>query len=130
MKDKAGILVPTNRLVHRVAKALEGRGIETEKAIPLFAQNVIHGPYNFDNGLPKITTYNTARGLTFDSVLLPQLTEPVFSEVPSQLRKKFLFMGIVRASNWIYLSTINGQEFKEMEPLKSAEKAGHVWIFD
>ncbi len=130
MKDKAGILVPTNRLVHRVAKALEGRGIETEKAIPLFAQNVIQGPYDFDNGLPKITTYNMARGLTFDSVLLPQLTEPVFSEIPSHLRKKFLFMGIVRASNWIYLSTIKGQEFKEMETLKSAGKAGHVWIFD
>jgi hypothetical protein len=95
----------------------------------LSAQNVIHRPYDFDNGLPKITTYKMARGLTFESVFLPQLTEPVFSELPSHLRKKFLFMGIVRAFNWIYLSTIKGQEFKEIETLKSAEKARHVCVF-
>ena len=71
-----------------------------------------------------------ARGLTFDSVFLPQLTERAFSEIPLNSRRKLLFLGIVRASKWVYLSTVKSQEFKEMDILKSAERAGHLWIFE
>ena len=128
LKDKLVILVPTNSLVHRLTKALKDRGIETEKAIALDAQNVIHAPYDLGNNLPKITTYHMARGLTFDSVLMPQLTENAFDRIPSNLRNRLLFGGITRASRWIYLSTVKGQEFKEMDTLKAAEKKGHIKI--
>lgn len=130
MKDKVGILVPINRLVHRVAKALEDRGIEAEKAIPLSAQNVIHKPYDFGNDLPKITTYPMARGLTFDSVLMPRLTENSFSKIPPFLRHRHLFVGITRACKWVYMSTVKGQEFGEMTKLKSAEIKGKIRILD
>jgi len=130
MKDKVGILVPTNRLVHRVAKALEDRGIEAEKAIPLSAQNVIHKPYDFGNDLPKITTYSMARGLTFDSVFMPQLTENAFSKIPLFLRHRHLFVGITRASKWVYMSTVKGEEFGEITKLKSAEIEGKIRILD
>jgi len=79
MKDRLAILVPTSSLVHRLTKAMKDRGVETEKAIALDAQNVIHTPYDLSNSLPKITTYHMARGLTFDSVLMPQLTENAFA---------------------------------------------------
>jgi superfamily I DNA/RNA helicase len=130
MKEKVGILVPTDSLVHRLTKALRDRGIETEKAIALDAQNVIHTPYDLSNDLPKITTYHMARGLTFDSVLMPQLTENAFAKIPSSLRYRLLFCGITRASRWVYLSTIKGQEFVGIGLLKLAEKEEHLKLFD
>ena len=130
MKDKVGILVPTNSLVHRVAKALEDKGIEAEKTIPLSAQNIIHRPYDFGNDLPKITTYLMAKGLTFDSVLMPLLTENAFSKIPPFLRHRHLFVGITRASKWVYMSTVKGQEFGEITKLKSAEIEGKIRILD
>lgn len=128
MKDKVGIFLPTNSLVHRVAKALKDRGIETEKAITKDAQNVIHTPYDFGNSLPKVTTYHMAKGLTFDSVLIPQLTENAFANIPSSLRCRLLFVGIARASKWVYMSTVRGQEFREIGILKLAEKEEHLRI--
>jgi len=128
MKDRVGILVLTNSLVHRVAKALKDRGIETEKAITKDAQNVIHTPYDFGNNLPKVTTFEMAKGLTFDSVLMPQLTENAFAKIPSSLRHRLLVVGITRASKWVYMSTVRGQEFREIGILKSAEKEEHLRI--
>ncbi len=130
MNDKVGILVPVSGLVHKMAKVLEDRGIETEKAIPLDAQNVIHEPYDFDSSLPKITTYPWAKGLTFDSVLMPLLTENAFSKIPPFLRHRNLFVGITRASKWVYLSTVKEQEFREMTRLKSAAIEGKIKILN
>jgi superfamily I DNA/RNA helicase len=128
MNENVGILVPTNSLVHRLAKDLEERGIALEKAIPIDAQNVIHTPYDFGNNRPKITTYYEAKGLSFDSVLMPQLTENVFSEILPHLRHRLIFIGIVRAAHWVYLSTVKGKECKEIHILKSAETDGHLTI--
>ncbi len=130
LKDSVLILLPTNSLVHRVAKNLKDRGIETEKAIALDAQNVIQARYDLGNNLPKITTYNMAKGLTFDSVLMPQLTENAFDKIPPSLRYRILFVGIARASRWVYLSTIKGQEFREMDALKAAEKKDQLRILN
>jgi superfamily I DNA/RNA helicase len=130
MKDKVGILVPTDKLVHRLAKALEDRGIETEKAVPWSAQNVIHRPYDFNNYLPKLTTYSMARGLTFNSVFMPRLVENAFSKITPLLRNLHLFVGITRASKWVYMSTVQGQEFEEITKLKSAEIEGKIRIID
>lgn len=127
-KNRVGILVPTNSLMHSLAKSLLDKGIETEKAVTMDAQNVIHSPYDFRNHLPKITTYSMAKGLTFDSVLLPRLTEDAFSDVPSSQQKRLLFLGITRASRWVYLSTVKGKEFREIETLRSAQSDGHLRI--
>ncbi len=127
-KNRVGILVPTNRLVHSLAKSLLDKGIETEKAITIDAQNVIHSPYDFRSNLPKITTYSMARGLTFDSVLLPRLTEDSLSGLSTMQQKQLLFMGISRASQWVYLSTVKGKEFLEMAELRSAQSDGQLRI--
>jgi superfamily I DNA/RNA helicase len=127
-KHRVGILVPTDRLVHSLAKSLLDKGIEAEKAISVDAQNVIHQPYSFHNNLPKITTYSMAKGLTFDSVLLPRLTENAFSPFSPSQRRQLLFEGISRASVWVYLSTVRGDEFGEMEILRSAQSDGHLRI--
>ncbi len=127
-KNRVGILVPTNSLVHGLAKSLLDKGIESEKAITMDAQNVIHMPYDFCNSLPKITTYSMSKGLMFDSVLLPRLTEDSFSAIPSSQQKQMLFVGISRATQWVYLSTVKGKEFREMATLRSAQSDGHLRI--
>jgi hypothetical protein len=93
------------------------------------AQNVIHNPFDFRNNNPKITTYHFARGLSFDSVLMPFLSEKALSEIPVYQRLRQIFTGMVRASRWIYLSTVRGEECEEIQLLKSAEKEGHLMIF-
>ncbi len=127
-KNRVGILVPTSSLVHGLAKSLLDKGIETEKAITIDAQNVIHMPYDFSNNLPKITTYSMAQGLTFDSVLLPRLTETSFASIPPSQQQRLLFLGISRASHWVYLSTVKGHEFPHMAILRSAQSDGHLRI--
>lgn len=129
MKENVGILVPSNSLVHRLAKELGEKGIEVEKAIPFDAQNVIHMPYDFGNRLPKITTYHEAKGLSFDSVLMPRLTEKVLSEIPPDQRHRLIFIGMVRAARWVYLSTVRGKEPQEIHLLLSAGKVGHLSVF-
>lgn len=129
MKENVGILVPTNSLVHRLAKELEEKGIELEKAIPIDAQNVIHMPYDFGNRCPKITTYREAKGLSFDSVLMPRLTENALSEIPPHQRHRLIFIGMVRAAHWVYLSTVKGKECKEIHLLMSAQEVGYLTVF-
>jgi DNA helicase IV len=122
-EERIGILLPTINLVHRLAKELKDRGVALEKAIPNDAQNVIHTPYDFENNRPKITTYGLAKGLSFDSVLMPSLTEKALSRIPPHQRPRLFFVGMVRASKWIYLSAVQGVECKEILALKST-KAG------
>lgn len=120
-EERVGILLPTNNLVHRLAKEMKERGVTLEKAIPIDAQNIIHTPYDFENSRPKITTYGLAKGLSFDSVLMPFLTEKALSEIPPHQRPRLFFIGMVRASKWIYMSTVEGKECEEILTLKSAE---------
>ena len=119
-EEKIGIVLPTSGLVHSLAKDLEERGVRLEKAMPIDAQNVIHRPYDFKSLCPKITTYALAKGLSFDSVLMPFLTEEVLSGIPDERRYRLIFVGMIRASRWVYLSTVRGEECREFRLLKSA----------
>ncbi len=128
--ERVGIIVPSLSLVHEVSLQLKKRGVEVEKAIEREAQNVAHGGYNFTNSYPKITTYSISKGLKFQSVLLPQLTENSFSWAQNEMRKRALFIGLSRASSWVYLSTVKGLEFREIEILKRAKEKGFILLID
>ncbi len=96
-----------------------------EKAVPRGRNN----SYDFGNSIPKIVTYFSAKGLTFDSVFLPRLTESTFSWFEdSSLQSRLFFVGIARATQWVYLSTIRGKEFSEMEIIRKAEADGHITV--
>jgi hypothetical protein len=41
-----------------------------------------------------------------------------------------LFVGMARATQWVYLSTIKGQELKEFSLLKDAAAKNHLTIQD
>ena len=126
LNERIGIMVPTNRLLHGLAQGLADRGIQVEKAI---AKENGHKPEvtcSFDNAVPKIATFFQAKGLTFDSVLIPRLTVKAFYYFNREIIKRMLFVGIARATQWVYLSTIEWQEFQEMDKLTEAVALGHL----
>lgn len=130
MNERIGIIVPQNRQVFGFAAALSQRGIDVEKAVAPNRPGMKAG-YDFENDLPKIATYHSAKGLTFDSVLLPKITENAFFNVnDSRLRQRMIFVGIARATKWVYFSTTKEAELKEFSILKEAASAGHLTIQD
>jgi len=124
MNERIGIIVSTNRQLYGFAKGLEERGVTVEKAVARSDDN----GFDFGNSIPKIVTYFSAKGLTFDSVLLPRLTESSFSWIGDSTRIRLFFVGIARATQWVYLSTVKGKEFSEMKLICDAETTGHLTL--
>jgi len=126
--ERIGIIVPTNRLLHGFAEGLAERGIEVEKAVTRERGRKVDVACSFDNQVPKIATFFQAKGLTFDSVLLPRLTAKAYGFYDSDRIKRMMFVGIARATQWAYLSTVKGEEFPEVTTLHEAAEQGHLTI--
>jgi superfamily I DNA/RNA helicase len=128
LNERIGIIVPTNRLVHGIAEGLAERGVVVERAVAKENAGKISIGCSFANVVPKIATFYMAKGLTFDSVLLPRLTEKAYYWTKRDQRGRILFVGIARATQWVYLSTVEASEFQEMAVLREAGKNGHLTI--
>lgn len=105
--DRIAILFPTQRKLHGFAKALRERGfdLETQKEL------------DFSTGKPKLITYYSAKGLTFDTVLMPWLvSDSAWKHMESRLAK-LLFVGITRATRWAYLSATEGAQLAPLRRL-------------
>jgi superfamily I DNA/RNA helicase len=124
LNQRIGIIVPQNKHVFGLAKGLEKRGITVEKAVPPPARTRSSGNtyVQFDNMTPKIANYHSAKGLTFDCVLLPRFTERSFGNYDDDLRARLLFVGMARATQWVYVSTVEGDKPREMKVLEKAEQ--------
>ena len=72
------------------------------------------------------STFFMAKGLTFDSVLLPRLTAKAYYHINRERMKRMMFVGIARATQWVYLSTVKGMEFDEMAVLREAAAQGQL----
>ncbi len=128
MNERVGIIVATNRQLHGITKGLEKRGIEVEKAIRRYSSNAVEVLCDFGNMAPKIATFYMAKGLTFDSVLLPRLSNSSFPGTRGEARQRIVFVGIARATQWAYLSTLKESGLDEMEILREASRNGHLTI--
>lgn len=60
--------------------------------------------------------YHSAKGLTFDTVILPRLVPSAFGKMGPERIERMLFVGITRAIRWVYLSTVADRE--ALPPLK------------
>jgi DNA helicase IV len=126
--ERIGIIVPTNRLVHGLADGLAERGVTVEKATTKEKAGKVEVTCAFTNLVPKIATFFMAKGLTFDSILLPRLTAKAYDWTRREQLKRMMFVGIARATQWVYLSTVKGTEFDEMAVLGEAATQGHLTI--
>jgi len=129
MGERAGIILPRPQLLHDLAKELLKRGLPVEKIVEPDAQNVLHDSYDLRNQAPKMLTYFSAKGLTFDSVFLPQLTEKNYHNLDDVLLQRMLFFGISRAKHWVYFSTVRGAESRLIEMLIRAQSEDSLLMF-
>ena len=126
--DRIGIITARNHLLNTVARELAERGVEVERAVSRNKDRAARGPCNFGNLVPKIATFHQAKGLTFDSVLLPRLTKAALAKFSPDTRRRLLFTGIARAAQWVYLSTIEGEEAAELAVLGDAAARGQLTV--
>ena len=111
MVDKSiGILLPQNRQVEGFAKGLRESGleVETQKSTGL----------HFGTSLPKVLTYHSAKGLTFETVLLPRLVAKSFPRASPERLERLLYVGITRAIKWVYLSTNTSTPVESLEKVR------------
>jgi superfamily I DNA/RNA helicase len=115
-----GILLPQNRQVEGFAKGLRAAKIEVETRPPRWgsARRSDQPVLNFSSQLPKVLTIHSAKGLTFDSVLLPRLVPSSFSGGLEKMVNRLLFVGMTRATKWVYMSTVTGGEFPAISIFK------------
>ena len=102
--ERIGILFPQTRQVAGFARAMDEYGITVE-AQTANRRNSLH-ELDFDSPNPKLLTYHSAKGLTFDSVLMPRLVENSFTNSSYGNLRRLLFVGLTRAVKWAYLSTV------------------------
>jgi len=116
--QRVAALFPLRRQVFGFAKTLAAAGIEVETQDNL----------NFSSGRPKLITFHSAKGLTFDSVLLPRLVPESFPRTTAKRLRCLLFVAITRAARWVYLSTIADSELLFLDEVKSLVSEGALTI--
>jgi superfamily I DNA/RNA helicase len=105
--EKIGVLLPQKRQVFGFATAFREAGLEVESQDEL----------DFSSNLPKVITYHSAKGLTFDTVLLPRLVRGSFSNMSDGRIERLLFVAISRATKWVYMSTQGGGTLEAIQRL-------------
>ena len=116
--ERVAILFPQKRQAYGYAKAFAEADIEVESPKNL----------DFTSDKPKLMPYHSAKGLTFDSVILPRLGKKSFGRIDSQRIMRLLFVGITRATKWVALLTISDEQFGPLESLLSGAKNGCLTI--
>jgi superfamily I DNA/RNA helicase len=118
MGERVAILTPRTRQMFGVAKGLGERGIDVETKRVL----------DFTSNRPKVMPYPSAKGLTFDSVLMPRLTDKSFEKEDDERVERLLFVGITRAMKWVYMSSTDPNSLAPLDTLGEAEDAGSLEI--
>ncbi len=104
------ILFPRNAQVESFANKCREQGIpiETRKT-----------GLDFANSTAKAITIHSAKGLTFDSVLLPRLVASSFSGPLDGWAERLLYVGMTRATRWVYFSTVKGQALPALARIRA-----------
>ena len=109
MGERTGVLFPSRKRVMGIGKLLEKAGFEVEYPRKAGSwHNQKQSGHDFASIRPKLMAYPSAKGLTFDSVLLPFFNRDEFRHSLSEpVLERWLFVAMTRATQWIY---INGKE--------------------
>lgn len=103
------VLFPQNRQVEGFAHGLRAEGIPVETR---------KGGLDFGNSLPKLLTIHSAKGLTFDTVLMPRLISLSFSGWSDEETRRLLYVGMTRATKWLYMSTEMGKQIPALAAVR------------
>jgi len=118
--NRAAILLADNATVNRGHAALAGGGIPVEKVTARAPAEA-----DFNALTPKILTVFSAKGLSFDTVLIPRITRQHYAHTATAA-ERILFVACTRARDWVCLSTVQGSEIRELRRLEGLALAGHL----
>lgn len=102
--ERVAILFPTLPQVGLFADFLRAQGILADRQPQTDLQGR-RASLDFTSGRPAVLTYHSAKGLTFDSVLMPGVTRSAIRASHSAARR-MLFVAITRATHWVYVSAL------------------------
>jgi hypothetical protein len=117
--ETLAVLLPLQRQVYGFAAFLRAAGI-TEVETP--------DTLDFTSAAPKVLTYHSAKGLTFDTVLLPRLVPYSFRHVREASIARLVFVAINRATTWVYLSTQPQQPLPALAQIRILAEQGALTI--
>ena len=126
--DRIGILFPQKRQVAGFAMGMRSEGLQVETQDVSWTKKDKEDGLDFNTFKPKLLTYHSAKGLTFDTVLLPRLTTSSFPDISQEKLECLLFVGITRATKWVYMSTTVGKELPCLSKLESLLADRHLVI--
>ena len=116
--ERVGILFPTLRQVQDYAGFLRTEGILAAKQ-PETDRQGRRPTLDFAAGRPVVLTFHSAKGLTFDSVLIPGLSSNALRAARGAAGR-MLFVAVTRATRWVYMS---GPEGRTDDRVKAAFQA-------
>jgi superfamily I DNA/RNA helicase len=123
--ERVAILFPTFPQVGLFADFLRAQGIMADQQTQTDTQGR-RPALDFSSGRPAVLTYHSAKGLTFDSVLMPGLTKSAIRARHSSVRR-MLFVAVTRATHWAYLSSresdCNAAVLEAMQALRPRQRA-------
>ena len=102
--ERIAILLPQKRQVFGFAQGLSEVGIDVEVPAQR-ATNQTLPIHDFNSPRPKVMSYHSAKGLTFDSVFMPRLVARSFPHSTAERLERLLFVAITRATQWCFMST-------------------------
>lgn len=126
--ERIAILLPTTRHVYGYARALQEAGLEVEiKQAKGRKKNDISA-IDFSTPVPKLMAYPSSKGLTFDTVLMPRLDQKLIKKIDPNLLERWLFVGVTRATRWIYVSSTDGDNTPFLDRFRILEEGGYMTI--
>ena len=93
-----GILLPSNDLVIDTCRKLQDLGVSVEFKYNDDESNNFIDTLDFSSSTPKILTYHSAKGLQFDTVILP-----MYAGAADDDSKKALYVAMTRAMHQLYV---------------------------
>jgi superfamily I DNA/RNA helicase len=124
MNDRIAILFPQNRQVFGFAQGLTEAGMEVEVPKQRSGSNALP-THDFNSSRAKLMAFHSAKGLTFDSVLMPRLVSSSFQRVTPDRLERLVFVALTRAAKWAYFSTTLDDSlplFQKLLPLEQTRQ--------
>lgn len=116
--ERIAVLFPKKKQVYGYAAALREAGLEVEDMDGL----------DFNKETPKLMTYHSAKGLTFDTVIMPRLVRSSFFKVAEDVVERQVFIALTRATKWVYMSTVEGEEIACLRSFAGLADDGNITI--
>jgi len=118
-EDTIGIIVPRNEAVKYISEALSARGISNEKRYKVKVEGrrypIVVDDLSFDENKVKIITLWSAKGLQFDTVIIPFMdeeTSPEYSGWTNRSSEGFaIYVAMTRPKSNLYFTQTTNSSF-------------------